>query len=181
MKCSELLAHVQSELPRLEADALTAIQPLSDDQFNAQAGTEWSVAKVVRHLILSHKSYLEAIERLLPDAAKHEDEEARHSFFGKFVVRASGPRGNSPTPGAFVPEEGRYGKSVVEEWTAQNNRLVELAKLAEGKDLNSTRFPNPIVRMFKMNLTDGFRIPVVHTDRHVRQIVERAAMATAPV
>lgn len=174
MKCSELLERVRTELPRLQSEALDAIDALDDDEFNTPVDGQWSVATVVRHLVLSDGPYVDRMRVAIESAPLAEDSEVRPTFLGKQILKFAGPKGNAPVPKPFVPESKRFDRKVLGDWESCNAAFVELAALAKGRDLARGRFRNPVIQFASMNLCDGFAIVVDHTERHVIQIVDRA-------
>ena len=137
----------------------------------------WSCGQVVEHLVLANSRYIAVAESVMPACPAADPEtEVAHSFIGRFLVRAAGPEGNAPAPAAMRPGPPEIvDRARLEEWRGQQGQIAELAAMARGKDLNRKLFRNPYVPLFRMCLADFFRLSVDHTERHVRQIEERAA------
>jgi hypothetical protein len=119
------------------------------------------------------RPYAALLERLLEDAPAGAEAPAKHSFFGKLLLKAAGPRGNAPAPKALHPCAGPHGRDVLDRWAAQQERIVELHEMARGKNLAQLRFSNPFVKLFKMTGCDAFALFADHTERHVSQIESR--------
>jgi hypothetical protein len=98
------------------------------------------------------------------------DKPIKHTIFGKFIIRATGPKGNVPAPKSLHPRPGPYTPDIVDRWAAQTQAFLELAKGVGEIDLCSMKVRNPFIRMLRMNLADCFMIVAEHTERHVQQI-----------
>ncbi len=151
-----------------------AITGVSDWDLNRKPPSgDWSPGQIFRHLVLTNTPYL----TLLPEAASRapgaRSGEVQHTRIGGFIVAQAGPGTNAPAPRAFVPEEGSFGASTIEEWVAGQESLHKVIQDCKGKDLNAKVIRNPVLKVFRMNLADVLQILTVHTERHVQQIEER--------
>jgi hypothetical protein len=128
--------------------------------------------------VLANSRYIAVTERvILGCPAADPETEVALSFIGRFLVRAAGPEGDAPAPAPMHPgPPDNVDRTRLDDWRGQQMKIAELAGLARGKDLNRKLFRNPYVPLFKMCLADFFRLSVDHTERHVRQIEERAAL-----
>lgn len=131
---------------------------------------------MLEHIVVSHQIYLDRMkaatsERPVPGG----DKPVRFSFIGRFLMKVAGPEGNAPAPKAMVPRSGPYTREVVDRFEAQQKAMAELATACDELDTSAISYRNPIFRLFKMNVADGFGIYIEHVERHVRQIEERAA------
>ena len=177
MTFDQLLNNVISNAEAHRQRAELAAAPLNSHQFNKPSGRDWSVAHVFKHLCLADGPYLHAIDKAITLARPTAGEsKVRHTLIGKMLMKASGPNGNAPAPGFLIPPPLPLSKEVMEEWTQKKAKLVELAEFAKGKDL-SMRVRNPFIRLITLSLADMFAIVDAHTERHVRQIEERAKLA----
>lgn len=88
-------------------------------------------------------------------------------------MRASGPGGNAPAPKALYPGPGPYEFEVVDRWEANHRELIEIARLAVGKNISRTGMRNPFFHWIRMNLADAFEIIEQHGERHLGQVEER--------
>jgi hypothetical protein len=136
----------------------------------------WTCGQVVEHLLVSNARYMEVVPRALahcPEAPGAS--EVALSFIGGFLVRVAGPDGDAPVPRPFRPGPAdKVSKGVLDDWAHQQGRIAEFAVSARGKDLNRKVYRNPVVPVFRMCLADFFMLAIDHTERHVRQIEERA-------
>ncbi len=157
--------------------ALNAVKELSNERLNKRpVSGEWSCAQIFKHLSLSDEPYVQSIKAhltALPMDATNKP--PKHTMIGGMIARATGPGTNAPAPQKLIPQDQPLPQTVVEEWASLQQQLIDLMESARGRDLNIKFIKNPIVSLFKFNLTDCFGILVNHTERHVQQIEERAA------
>lgn len=175
MKQSELLRTakdaLQDQMGRLES-----LRPrFTEETINRKRhADEYSVAQILEHLILSDDVYFEPMRNKLSAARSIQDDpEVRFSFIGKFLMKVAGPSGNAPVPKPFRPKDKIYSLDVVDSFLECQRQAIELTNISEGKDLNGSTLPNPVFKLFKMNLADCIGIMYLHTERHIRQIEER--------
>jgi hypothetical protein len=159
-----------------EQRAVSAAEPLTDEQFNKPVGRDWSVAGVFKHLCLASEPYLDAMEKAIAECRPGSGE-VKHSWLGKFLIKASGPNSNSPAPGFLVPPDYKLSKEVVSEWRGHEARFRKLCEMAKGKDL-SYKVRNPFIKFLRMNVADMFAVMDVHAERHVGQIMERSRIVS---
>jgi hypothetical protein len=107
-------------------------------------------------------------------AAARGNPEVKHTWLGGLIVKMAGPDGNAPAPKPVRPANRVNSAASIEKWKTRQAQFCELAASAMETDLMSARFKNPFIPIFQMNVYDAFRIIVEHTERHVRQIEERA-------
>ncbi len=179
MTVNELLTNCIEQNERFVSEVLSVVSLMTQEQLNQQMPDgDWSVARILKHLILANTNYIEILPPLV-QSAHSGSPEVKHTWFGKALIKMAGPKGNVSPPAQMVPELIEFEKSILDEWIAQQNAAIELMKLAVGKNTNLLRFKNPIVRLFTMNASDAFAIMTTHTDRHVQQIQQRATNVTS--
>src|SRR5262245_27249176 len=62
----------------------------------------WSPAQVIEHMTLANSYYLPMMGDAIVSAGQGAPaREVRHSFFGKWIIKATGPNGNAPAPPAL--------------------------------------------------------------------------------
>ena len=160
----------------------TTLQCLSDIAAHCEeqafyqrpASTAWSAAQIVEHMIIVNRIYLQEIQGGMERVKKATgDASLRYTFFGRLLIRASGPNGNAPSPKVFIPSSNPIWQEVFAEWREQQTHLLVLLEKAARADLSGTYVKNPVVRVLRMNLADCFEIMTAHAERHVGQIQER--------
>ncbi|MBL8069198.1 MAG: DinB family protein [Armatimonadetes bacterium] len=152
-----------------------AVSAFADEQFAiAPEPGVWSVGQVFEHLNLSIEPYIAGMGAAAARAPKDGGAEPRKSFLGRFIYGALSEKRAVPVPGGFRPN-GLGSRKDYERYLENAERFLTLFDDAKGKDLNGATFQNPILPLFKMNLTDGFSIMTAHGAYHQQQIEERAA------
>ena len=146
----------------------------NDDLLRQSHHGEWSPIQVVEHMTLANSYYLPMMSDALASASRGAPaREIKHSFFGRMIIKATGPNGNAPAPASLHPKERPDVGESLAIWRKQQEDLLQYAVQAKGIDLSIVGVRNPIVKWIRMNLADCFEVMTVHTDRHVGQIEER--------
>ncbi len=140
----------------------------------------WSVADCFEHLRKTDALYC----ALLPDAlgrAKPGSGPYRPSWFnGKFIDFASpGSSFKLPAPKAFRPVS--TGPSAppdaLDGFLDQQAIVLDLLRRADGRNLNTGRFPSPVLSLLRFSVGEGLTLIVRHEQRHLGQasrLTERA-------
>ena len=166
---------LQSIIERLE-DLIARVEVISkgmtDSNLNFKPGpTQWSAGQIFEHMMVGVDGYLPEMRSLVNTTNKSgSDLEVVHSWFGKFLIKASGPSSSAPVPKKMRPGEGPHSRSILERWHVAHQELANLAKRCYGMDMCAASFKNPFVPLFKMSLADAFEILTTHAERHVSQI-----------
>ena len=132
----------------------------------------WSIAQVMEHLIITDESYLQPLSAALSGAkTTATSPEWRPSLIGGFLIRSQMPESTTKvrTPARWRPgPEARA--NVVEEYIRIRERLIEVLRQADGKDLRRVKLSSPAAKWIRINAGDALMTLVVHTQRHLRQI-----------
>ncbi len=152
-----------------------ACADLTNDQFNQRPEPHlWSCAEVIEHLNLSNRPYCQRMEPLVLRAVKAPDQPLPHTYLGRQIAKMAGPNKDVPAPRSMVPERKVYEKDrTLSEWIARQHQVETWCQALHGSNL-SEKFANPFVPILKLTLADGLLIMSEHTERHVRQIEQRA-------
>ena len=142
----------------------------------------WSIAQVLEHLIVTEESYLPALQGALQKTVATTSSEWTPSLIGGFLIRSQLPEAKTKmkTPARWQPGPGSRANPV-QEYIATRERLLELMRQADGKDLRRARLSSPAARFIRLNAGDAFMTLVVHTQRHLRQIERIKAHPGFPV
>ena len=175
MNATEFLQSVAERATRLMERGEAAVDGLTSEDLNTNPEPGlWSPAQVFEHMRITNAPYLAALPEVIRLAPRGESD-ARHTWLGRIMVKATGPSGNAPAPKVLHPGKGPFGEATISAWKDQTLQIGTLAKAAEGVDLVRTKLSSPFLKLLNMNLVDCFEILVAHTERHVIQIEERAA------
>jgi hypothetical protein len=160
-----------AEAVRREAERLRA--SLSDAQLTWRPDDKtWSVADVFEHLRKINKAYGrrlgEALGRTRPG-----DGPFRPGPLTRLYVWAISPEGRLPIPAPprsrpmSTPPGG--GDAALARFLEQQDVLEEQIRAADGRDLNTGRFPSPILPVFMLSVGAGLTGLVRHEQRHLGQ------------
>jgi len=167
----ESVEKLESHIQRVEA----ATKRMTDAQLSKDLDSGlWGVGRVLEHLNIANEPYIKSMRAALASAPSDSGDTPKTGFWGRTLAKIAGPEGNAPAPPQMVPDAKEFTREVVNRWVTITRELIVVAKEAEGKDINKAKFKNPFIGLMKMNVTDGFTVAVAHTERHVRQIEERA-------
>lgn len=173
MTCRELIQNCEAQNKELLARAEKSQAALSAQQWNESSPGGWSPAQIFEHMTLANAPYLEALERVLPNAPMGDETPVRHTLFGKMIHKVSGPSTNAPAPKNLHPSKKKHTREIYSLWKEQQSRIVDLHEIAKGKNLAGVKVANPFLKLFKMTLCDFFAIITAHTERHVGQVESR--------
>lgn len=166
------LADLDAQVAALAARARRLTEPLTSAQMSqAPAKGGWSVAEVLEHVIALGDEYLVSIREQTASAAKTATPGRwSPSLWGRIMAWSMAPTNTLKLP-TLERFRGPVPRSNV---TADFQRhLCELSgaiREADGKPLTKTRFVSPLNAAIRMNLGDGLRLMVLHTDRHLGQV-----------
>jgi hypothetical protein len=129
-------------------------------------------------MLITNGYYFPAMRSAMSGAPRASGEtKVRHSLIGKLIRRMAGPGGNAPAPRMLFPGDVTYSAEMLEKWLGQQEELIALLEQAQGLDISHIPVRNPFFSLIRMNLADSFEIMTAHTERHVGQMEERAALA----
>jgi hypothetical protein len=170
MVCSTFLEEVAARTRDLLARSHLIQRSVTVSQLNWKPGNDlWSMGQIYDHLNISNELYFEPLHRAL-EFGRAGNPEVRHSFFGKLIIKSTGPSGNAPVPKKLLPRNGPFDEQVFIRFAMDEERLLELLKTADDVDLTKTRFRNPILPVIRMNLSDALEIMASHAERHIGQV-----------
>jgi len=154
----KLDARVRAAFDRLEGNLLNRPIPPS----------QWSPLQILDHLLRANGPYLELLRAANPPVGGNAP--VKHSFIGKWLMKAAGPGGNAPAPPALRPSPGPLERTLVDRYLAQTAKLTAAVAKLTGRTLDSYRISSPFANLIKLNLADVLAITIEHTERHVGQI-----------
>lgn len=136
----------------------------------------WSAAESLAHLTLTARGYFPRLEKSIAlGRAKGRTGSApftRNSLLGGLLTRtlaASTPK-KVKSPGVFKPKSQTLDwASVKRDFESDLDRLIELARSADGLDLDRCRLPTPILPFPRITAAEAFRIHSLHIPRHLEQ------------
>ena len=140
----------------------------------------WSVAQCVDHLIVSGTKMAVRLEGEIHRARELSREArspkpARFGMFDRLFVwalgraRDGGPRGRMKTGPVFEPGAGRAIPILESEFIALQDRLIQVARSAQGLDLPGIKVRSILNPNFQFALGAWFLALAAHQERHLEQ------------
>lgn len=173
----EQLSHVQREVT-------TAVQNMSDAQFNSGSDESWSAAGYLKHLILSVKPFAKAmnlpaaqLEKMFgkPDRPSRTFAEVIAAYKAKLDEGLKAENSPSVTPTLYrFPEDTTDEKAhLVQAWNDGNNRLIAALDNWSEAGLDAYQLPHPAGDV--LTLREMLFFTVYHNTTHWHDI-EQAAL-----
>lgn len=139
----------------------------------------WSIAQVLEHLNSYNRYYLREIEIALQRArskgVRHNDGFSP-GWLGNYFTKMMEPGTNGvvakkyKSPQDHAPSPMLHASTVLREFVAGEQRLIDFLQQGARSDMNGIRVPISISRMIRLKLGDTFRFLIAHQQRHFQQI-----------
>jgi hypothetical protein len=169
------LDNLVSEVRMITDDARASFGKLSAEQLNWKPKAErWSVAQCFDHLLTSNKGYLPIIESVRSGQRKTRFLErlpVLPGLAGKLLIKSLDPASTRKikAPKNFEPAESNISPSVIDDFAAQQEQVIEGMRSTGHLDLEKIVITSPAVSAVTYSLMDAYRIIVVHEQRHLQQ------------
>jgi hypothetical protein len=134
----------------------------------------WSIAQCLEHLIITNELEFPAIENALKENYKNP-------FWSKipflsdvcgkaaiYLFKPQNPR-KFKAPKSFQPSQSQISETIVPEFVAHQQELVEIFERSRDLDLRKTKIISPISDFITYSLKDAFQVLTVHEQRHFQQ------------
>ncbi|HEU0252398.1 MAG TPA: DinB family protein [Pyrinomonadaceae bacterium] len=147
---------------------------LSVAQLNWKPSPErWSVAQCFDHLITANKGYFPVIENVLAGKKRTfwQSMPVLPGLAGRLLIKSLDPSTTRKvkSPKRFEPAQSSISGSIINDFVAQQGRIVEKMKATEHLDLENIVITSPAAAVISYSLIDAYRIIVVHEQRHFQQ------------
>jgi hypothetical protein len=166
--------------------AVKQFRTLSGAQLNYRTDPEsWSILECIEHLNLYGDFYLPEMEKQI--LAQKQDTPCTvfksgiiGNYFAELMQAKNGKIKKMTSPKDKNPVHSHLTVTTIERFIKQQERLLNILRLAGSVDLARTRTAISITRLIKLRLGDTFRFFVYHIERHVTQAqrVQSAIPAT---
>lgn len=178
MTQSALLDRLEADLRALLEQVRTDIAPLEANALQFRPVPEqWNVLECFAHLNAFADQYLPRIEQAIHRAKARKwtpGEDIVYTFMGRRDIRRA-----TPLNGKKIRTRKRYdfmyrpyGKEVVKNFIIQSERILRNLQMAKEVDLNKAKVPRGESGFFSYTLGNTFEWLVIHTQRHIAQMVE---------
>jgi DinB superfamily len=167
-------------------EARSSFGGLSAEQLNWKPSAErWSIAQCFEHLIVSNKGFFPVIESVLAGTKKTtflERLPILPGLAGKLLIKSLDPASTRKikAPKNFEPAQSDIRASIIEDFVAQQEKIVEGMKSTRHIDLKRIIVTSPAAWFVTYSLMDGYRIIVVHEQRHFQQAKRVASEPSFP-
>src|SRR5580704_14573906 len=115
------------------------------------AGERWSILECLDHIAISVTLYLDAMQTAIGDARPGPEAGIFHTAglpSTKFTQDMEPPpTRKSPAPRKFSPRPTLNPERILPEFLQAMDRLTLAVTSSAGKDLNTVRFPNPLISL----------------------------------
>lgn len=168
------LANLIAAANSISNEARTTFGHLTQSQLNWKPSADrWSVAQCFKHLLMAHEGYFPAIEGVLAGKKRTlwERMPVLPGLAGKLLIKAVEPTTTRKmkAPKKFEPAQSDISATVINDFIAQQGRIVEKMKATEHLDLERIVVTSPVTAAITYSLMDAYRIIVVHAQRHFQQ------------
>ena len=172
------------EAVKSAASDLTGRFTLNQLTWQPANGERWSILECLDHLTISTTVYLDAMDAAIIGTRNGADagifhtagwpsSKALHDLEPQHGLKLSAPSRIRPRP-TLHPER------VPEQFFSAMDRISALVRLTTGKDLNATRFRNPLLPIIRFTVATGLLILAAHARRHIWQAQRVAEEAEFP-
>ena len=164
-----------SQADTIANDARSAFGSLTKEQLNWKPAAErWSVAQCFDHLITSNKGYLPIIDSVVKGQKQTsiwQKLPILPGVWGKLLIKSLDPATTRKlkAPKRFEPAQSDIRATIVEDFVAQQAKVIEGMKATANLDLERTIITSPALSIVAYSLMDAYRIIVVHERRHFQQ------------
>ena len=147
---------------------------LSEAQLNIKpAPDKWSVGQVFDHLIIYNKEYIPIYEKVASGNYKESlwaKINPLSGFTGRFLIKfLKDDKKKFKAPSLFKPNEKHIGGSIIKDFIANNNKLMELFGRLDTVNIFELKVPSPVTGLVTYYLKDSMEISVAHMERHLKQ------------
>ena len=158
----------------IASEAKSTFGSLTAAQLNWKPSAErWSVAQCFDHLLTTNRGYFPAIDRVLAGRKRTfwECVPLLPGLTGKLLLKAVDPASTRKikAPKVFQPAHSDVSDSVIDDFVAQQETVVEKMKATEHLDLERIIITSPVAAVVTYSLMDAYRVIVVHEQRHFQQ------------
>ena len=170
----ELLNHLANQVDNHLQQALKNYQNLSNTILLKSSNTGgWSITECLAHLNFYGNYYLPLFEKGLQNSPENAYENTvKSSWLGRKCIESMNPETGKKKFRAFksyIPTANLNAQSTVAEFINQQERILQILKIARTKDIQQIKIPISVAKFLKLNLGDALQFLIVHNERHIQQ------------
>jgi uncharacterized damage-inducible protein DinB len=132
----------------------------------------WSIAQCLEHLNTYGHYYLPLFEKGLAQSTVPDSNVIGSSWLGKKAIDSMNPATGTKKFKAFknyIPEVNLDAQKVVAEFIHQQERLLQILRMSQSKNIQAIKIPISIAKFLKLNLGDALQFLIAHNERHIQQ------------
>jgi hypothetical protein len=174
-KSIELLDQLQSDVRELLVIANYLRSEDPEYLLEQPAPGKWSAVQVLEHLNSYGRYYLPAIEKSLQENTAAA-EIFRPGWLGDYFTKLMSPsvegliKNKMKAPKNHRPLPCLDSFTVLNEFVAQQQTLLDLLETAKSKNIGAIRTPVSISKFIRLKVGDTFRFLIAHEQRHFIQL-----------
>jgi hypothetical protein len=137
------------------------------------AGERWSILECLDHIAITNTVYLDAMQTAIGYARPGRSADVFHTAglpSTKFTLfQEPPPSRRFPAPLKLRPRPTLNPEGIMPEFLANIERVTSVVESSAGKDLNSVRFRNPLLPLFRFTVSTSLLMLAAHGRRHMWQ------------
>ena len=174
-KSDELIDSLQADVKQLIA-AAEQMQGMDNIKLAYPLGEgKWTAVQALEHLNMYGRYYLPTIEKAMSLNTGGKAAWFNTGRMGGYFTNMMMPKNvyevknKMKAPKGYVPPASLNTETVIKEFIAQQQQLLQLLDRARERNLNDIRIPITLSKLVKLKLGDTFRFLVAHEQRHMVQ------------
>jgi hypothetical protein len=186
-KSEELLNELAEDVKRVKESAEFFNSVDKTKMVYCPAKGKWSAVQVLEHLNAYNRHYLPLIEKELSVVSYDTNSWFSSGYWGEKFTKMMKPsnvyevKNKMKTSKKMSFPNSLNVDTVLKEFLAGQDKLLQLLQMAKGKDLAKIHIPLTITKLIKFKLGDTFRFLIAHEQRHIiqaRNTIKETGIAT---
>lgn len=165
---------VTTQLTAAAVDAKAAFGGLTPEQLNWKPSeTGWSVGQCLEHIIKTNTEFYGDFDKIASGDRRNSFWENWSPFtgmFGGFLIKTlSNDAKKVKAPSKKIVPPSDVSADIVERFVVHHAELNEKIAATANADWDKTVVTSPFLAVMTYRLSDGYKIVVAHSKRHIRQ------------
>lgn len=186
-KTGELLKALTQDVQRVKEGALFFASGEPTKLAYSPGAGKWSVVQVLEHLNAYNRYYLPVIEKELSLVTQDANAWFTSGYWGEKFTKMMRPtnvyevKNKMKTQKKMSFPNSLNVETVLNEFIAGQDKLLQLLEMAKEKDLAKISIPISLTKLIKLRLGDTFRFLIAHEQRHMiqaRNAIKETGIAT---
>ena len=174
-KSEELLNDLAIDIRRVKEAAQFFTAADKNKLVYAPDKGRWSVVQILEHLNAYNRHYLPVVEKELSVITYDANAWFTSGYWGEKFTKMMKPdnvyeiKNKMKTQKTMTFPNSLNVDTVLTEFVAGQDKLLQLLELAQGKDLAKIHIPITLTKLIKLRLGDTLRFLTAHEQRHMIQ------------